>query len=384
MGNFCGAMGLTGLSSPTPADVTTCNLLHLEFSTLRIAVGCRKVFTVAASMLILVCLMAPEMCAATADESMSAWISRNYRDHPLVGKIWQPRTGRFVDHKRLIAQLSRSKFILLGERHDNADHHRLQTLVGRELFVSGQHRAVVFEMLNEGQEEGIARHRALHPGDAATLGDAVGWSKSGWPDWSNYQPLAQIALDADTPIVPAGLPRVTLRRIARNGVEVLGQVRVTRLGLNRLPGPAILSAIRHELIGTHCNQLPESLIDPMIRVAVVKDAVMAEALLRGTAMSKSDGALLIAGAGHARTDRGVPWHLRRLAPSESVASVGFIEVDEGRENPGDYAAPFSAASLPFDFVWFTPRHDLEDPCVKFAEQLKRARERSEGGRSENR
>jgi uncharacterized iron-regulated protein len=324
------------------------------------------------------------MRTARAEEPTPPWISENYRDHPLAGRIWQPRTGRFVDRQRVIAELAKSKFVLLGEKHDNPDHHRLQEFIARKLFVSGQHRAVAFEMFSEDQEERIARHRELHPRSAATLGDAVDWSKTGWPDWSNYQPLAQIALDADTPIIPAGLPRATLRRIVRQGVEVLGQARVTRLGLNRLPGSAVLSDMRRELIRSHCSQLPDSLIEPMVKVAVVKDAVMAEALLRGSDESNGHGALLIAGTGHARTDRGVPWHLRRLAGAGSTIAVGFIEVAEGRESPGDYAASFNAASVPFDFAWFTPRVDLKDPCKKYAKQLKRAGERMDDDKSKNR
>ena len=34
-------------------------------------------------------------------------------------------------------------------------------------------------------------------------------------------------------------------------------------------------------------------------------------------------------------------------------------------------------ALPFDFVWFTPIADPDDPCAKFPEQLRHARERHE-------
>jgi len=33
--------------------------------------------------------------------------------------------------------------------------------------------------------------------------------------------------------------------------------------------------------------------------------------------------------------------------------------------------------LPFDFVWFTPRVDDDDPCEVFAEQLRRIREQKQ-------
>ncbi len=65
---------------------------------------------------------------------------------------------------------------------------------------------------------------------------------------------------------------------------------------------------------------------------------------------------MIAGAGHARRDRGVPLHLARLAPEARVVSLAFVEA-------GDDAMPDAdLARLPYDLVWFTARVDDDDPC----------------------
>jgi uncharacterized iron-regulated protein len=87
---------------------------------------------------------------------------------------------------------------------------------------------------------------------------------------------------------------------------------------------------------------------------------MAERLVAG----QRDGAVLIAGAGHVRTDRGVPAYLATRVPDASVASVAFVEVASGAVAPADYAGRFGAARLPFDFVWFTARADDADPCAR--------------------
>jgi len=327
---------------------------------------------VVAAMLLVSGALAGILSPVEAADAPPNWNAPYYQNHSLVGKIWQPREGRFVKRTLLFAELAKSRFALLGERHDNPDHHRLQALIARELAIKGQKRAIAFEMFDEGQEADIARHRATQPKDAGALGDAVGWSKTGWPEWGLYQPIAQVALDTGAPIVPASLPRATLRRIARKGTLALGSFRVGRLGLDRLPEAGIQAKIRQELVETHCGQLPDKMIDPMVKVAIAKDAVMAGALLDAAMRGNGDGAVLIAGAGHVRTDRGVPWHMRRLAPSESVRAVAFVEVDKGRNDPVRYATTFNADFLPFDFVWFTPRVDIDDPCTKFASQLKRA------------
>src|SRR5207249_517783 len=101
-------------------------------------------------------------------------------------------------------------------------------------------------------------------------------------------------------------------------------------------------------------------LERMVDIQWARDARMAEALVRG---GQRDGALLIAGAGHVRTDRGVPLHLQRRAPSVPVVSLAFLEVEAAADAPAAYAARFEGA-LPFDYIWFTPRVDDVDPCSR--------------------
>ena len=131
--------------------------------------------------------------------------------------------------------------------------------------------------------------------------------------------------------------------------------------------------MRSLIVAAHCDQLPAKMVAPLIAVLSARDAYMAKVLSDGMARDGTDGALLIAGAGHVRDDHGVPWHLKRLSPTATVLSVGMIEVTAGQNRPADYAPRFMAASLPFDFVWFTPRVDDRDPCEKFAKALRRMR-----------
>jgi uncharacterized iron-regulated protein len=87
---------------------------------------------------------------------------------------------------------------------------------------------------------------------------------------------------------------------------------------------------------------------------------MAKALASSSA---ADGAILIAGGGHARRDRGVPYYLALEAPGATVASVLLREVRRGEESPERYGADDG----PFDYLWFTPRVSDEDPCAAHRE-----------------
>ena len=116
-----------------------------------------------------------------------------------------------------------------------------------------------------------------------------------------------------------------------------------------------------EMRDSHCGQLPETALAGMVTAQRARDAAMAERLLAAT----GDGAVLIAGAGHVRTDRGVPMYLTARAPGVAVASLAFVEVATGHTSPPEYAERFGVARLPFDYVWFTTRADDVDPCARF-------------------
>ncbi|HEV8586781.1 MAG TPA: ChaN family lipoprotein [Methylomirabilota bacterium] len=280
-------------------------------------------------------------------------------DHPLNGRIWDVAQGRFVTMDELAAAVSAARFALLGERHDHPDHHAFQAWLLRRMIEAGRRPAVAFEMLDATQAGALARHLAASPHDAAGLGAAVGWPGSGWPEWRLYQPIAEAALGAGLPIVAANVPTPAARAAARGDLSALDAGLVRRHALDR-PAPA-QAALEAEIREAHCDALPESLLPGMVTAQRARDAQMAEQLAAGA----RDGAVLIAGASHVRTDRGVPRYLAGLAPDARVAAVAFLEVADGRTAPADYAARYGAARLPFDYVWFTPRADNIDPCARF-------------------
>jgi uncharacterized iron-regulated protein len=281
------------------------------------------------------------------------------QDHPLNGRIWDVARARFVTRDELAGAVSGARFALLGERHDHPEHHALQAWLVRRMTEAGRRPAVAFEMLDTTQAAALARHLAAAPRDAEGLGDAVGWKTSGWPEWRLYQPIAEAALAAGLPIVAANIPSAVARAAVRGDLSGLDVALVRRHGLDR-PAPT-QRALEDEIRAAHCGALPDRLIPGMVLAQRARDATMAERLV---AAGATDGAVLIAGAGHVRSDLGVPAALATLAPDARVAAVAFVEVTDDWTAPPDYAAPFGAGRLPFDYVWFTARADNADHCAR--------------------
>src|SRR6185503_4847194 len=124
---------------------------------------------------VLVAVVALALLGATP---LPEWQSTVGRDHPLVGSVWDVNTGSALTPQALITRLTARRYVLLGEKHDNPDHHRLQAWVVRELIAAGRRPSVAFEMFRADQADQIARHLAASPGDARGLGDALEWRRS--------------------------------------------------------------------------------------------------------------------------------------------------------------------------------------------------------------
>jgi len=306
-------------------------------------------------------------CALAGCSGMS-WKSPLGRDHPLAGRIWDVSAARFIDRETLVERYARADFVLLGERHDNPDHHMLQAEVLRSLIAIGGRPAVGFEMLGLDDAGAVASYLAAAPNDAAGLGPAVNWNQRGWPDWSMYQPIAEAALGAKLRIVPTNLPLATATKMTRNGLAALEPRMVHQLGLDRPPPQPVFEKMAADIRDAHCGFAPEEIVKPMVDVQRARDAQMAESLI---AAGDPDGAILVAGAGHVRNDYGIPVYLTKNAPKKRVISIAFVEVDKQKTEPQLYSLSYPDGRFPFDYVWFTPRVDDEDPCEKFKSQFER-------------
>lgn len=296
-------------------------------------------------------------------QSPPAFTTPMGRDNPLVGTIWLPRTGSFGTVEALLEQAQAADAVLLGETHDNADHHALQAWVVGRLVATGKRPLVAFEMIDLGQREALERHLAAHPGDSHGLGAALDWDRSGWPDWQLYRPIAAAALDAGAPLAPANLSREQVRAIGRGDAPP----ELNQLELDTPLDPILAQGMEHEVKAGHCNMLPDAALPSMVRVQRGRDAVMARTLADGLLTQGS--AILIAGASHVRTDRAVPSHLAAMAPAGHSLAIAFLEVRDGRTDPAEYGALFDSARVPFDAIWFTPRAEREDQCEALQRHL---------------
>jgi uncharacterized iron-regulated protein len=285
-------------------------------------------------------------CASQTPESAPG------ADHPLAGQIFRMSDRVAVSQAELVADAADAEFVLIGERRDNPEHQRLQAALVAVLEAIGDRpRAVAFEMIPAERQLEIVEHLQGQT-DAAGLGAAVGWDSTGWPDWRRYQPIAQAALDNDAQIVAADLDAAEKEAAFTQGAQAFRTPFVRRTGLAEPWPMPLMVSMQDELRAAQCGEAPAHELIGMVRVERARDAMMADRL---AATAGTGGGVLIAGNGHVRKDRGVPWYLARLRPGARSVSIGLLEVQDDAREP--------ALGLPYDYVWYTARvDDRGAPC----------------------
>ena len=84
------------------------------------------------------------------------------QDHPLTGKIWDPHAAAFVSTDELFQRAARAHHVILGETHDNPEHHRLQRVVLDALAARGGTRRLAMEQLDSEYQTAIDTARGVN------------------------------------------------------------------------------------------------------------------------------------------------------------------------------------------------------------------------------
>ncbi|MGQ0510839.1 MAG: ChaN family lipoprotein [Betaproteobacteria bacterium] len=252
----------------------------------------------------------------------------------LEGRIWDARGGHYIDEDTLLARLRAARYRLLGEVHDHPEHHAIRARLLEQLAPT----EVFFEQFD--REHDPALRAAQRAGaDADALARAGRLDEKGWR-WPLHRPLLEASLRAGHAVRAANLPRAEARRVVMTG-------KVEGIALPEWPAAAE-AAMRREIEISHCGALPAKVVPAMVLAQRARDATIAAAL-----SGAAGGAVLIAGNGHVRRDRGVS---RYLPEDASVVSLGFIETRAGEADPRAYDPGA------YDYLWFTLPQPRPDPC----------------------
>lgn len=273
---------------------------------------------------------------------LPSWQSPEGLDQANLGQIIDMRSGNSLTPQQLVEKLAGAERVLVGERHDNPDHHALQRWLLNALAQRREQGSLLLEMLNPDQQGKVARTQESIQGGRwpADLPAALGWQK-GW-DWQLYGPLVEYALAQPYPVLSANLDRAEITSIYRRKPRLTGAAAADH----------VQEALLEQIRVSHCDLLPEAQLPAMLAVQQQRDRRMAERLEVAPIP-----AMLLAGAFHVRRDLGVPLHLDR----EDIGTTRVLLLAE-------VGAPPQAGQA--DFVWFTPALRQQGHCAELRDKTK--------------
>lgn len=266
---------------------------------------------------------------------LPAWQSSEGRDDVALGQIHDLASGQVITPAQLVRQLAAVPRVLVGEKHDNPDHHALQLWLMRALQAQRTQGSLLLEMLQPEQQARVdaVEDLAQLPND---LPKALGWQE-GW-DWQLYGPIVREALSSHVPLLAANLSLGEMRQAYRQPTALQGA---------QSNAPTVKAALLEQVRAGHCNLLPESQLPAMLAVQQQRDRRITERLL-----AAPEPALLFTGAYHARKDLGVPLHLADLGAKGESKVLLLAEVGEQVE-----------AGMA-DYVWYTAATPAQDYCAQ--------------------
>jgi len=259
---------------------------------------------------------------------------------PVNGEIRDLRNGEVLTAQQLLKRLAEPERLIIGEQHDNADHHAAQLWLLRSLGEQRPQGSLLLEMLTPDQQPRVdhVRQSTTPPAD---LPGALAW-EDGW-DWNLYGPIVRFAFTQSYPMLAANMTNAEIRTFYRDPPVLKGK---------RSNAESVKTVLLEQISDSHCGLLPESQMPAMLAVQQQRDRRMAERLLAAPTPS-----VLLAGAWHARKDVGVPLHVVDLGATEAPTVLMLAE--QGAEVTATMA----------DYVWFTPATPKQDYCEQMRKQF---------------
>lgn len=269
---------------------------------------------------------------------LPTWQSPEGREHVDLGMIRDLNTGQTLTPQQLVTRLAVVPRVLVGEQHDNPDHHALELWLLQALGNQRPQGSLLLEMLTPDQQSSVDAvqwgiQQGQYPSD---LEHALSWQK-GW-NWALYGPVMRFALTQSYPVLGANL-----------GAEEVGAIYHQRPVLSGTfsTRDSVREALLSQVRASHCGMLPEDALPAMLAIQQQRDRRMAHRVVEAPTP-----ALLFAGSYHVRKDLGVPLHMADLGSPEAPVVLLLVQV-------GTDVEPGSA-----DFVWYTAALPDQDYCAQ--------------------
>ena len=300
----------------------------------------------------------------------------------LLETIWDIESGKVIKQEELIEHFLGAELIYLGEKHDNARQHEIQLQILEALIDKGKRPSIGFEFFTIGQtsllmnftqpSEPIMNIKSKDYDPESVLRQALGWDHRSDEEWSYYFKLIEFARDNQLPAFATDIPWGLSSRITRVGVENLHPTELSLLLDTGLNDSEYEQLMLEEFTNVHCGYRNEEMFRRMYQAWIARNDAIAQSIVNTLEANPQKPVVMIIGFGHLRHGMGIPERIAYLRPETKQINFSMMEINLEPSSLESYLPEFEingrTFKQDFDYIWFTSRKDMEDPCKAFRKQ----------------
>lgn len=241
---------------------------------------------------------------------------------------WQVPGGEVLARQRVIERAASAQVVLLGENHDDLDHHRWQLETLGALYQARPDLVLGAEMFPRRLQPVLDAWSRGELDEADFLAQ-TDWNKTWGLPAEHYMPIWRFARDHRIPLRALNVERSDVRKVSGGGWQALDAALRSELGQPAAPHPDYREELR-EVFEAHAAHLPEghaagaAEFERFVESQLLWDRAMAAGI---AGQARQRPVVGIMGSGHIRFGHGVPHQLRDLA-IDSIYSLVPVSADD--------------------------------------------------------
>jgi len=309
------------------------------------------------------------------------------RTDPLIGKIIDTRSNKAIDFESLINNVSAHDVIYLSEKHDNPEHHHIQTRVIHALIEKGLTPTLGFEffsmedtpdLLNFVDSGKIAHPQKIEKIIETDLREKLRWDNQPDKMWHYYYTLLRIAKKENLPVAGIDLPDTLKKRITHKGIDNITALEKEQIFTTQLPDKSYKDHMFSIFKAVHCGMGHGKMQSRLYDTWVARNDKMALSITR-LVQHRKGPIVIIIGGGHTEYGLGVVDRVAAIDKTIKQVNITIREINVTPSDLSEYLAPLDLEgfdSVPVaDYLWFTQRVSYADPCKEFKKSLKRMKKK---------
>lgn len=272
---------------------------------------------------------------------------------PSLDVVLDARTGAAVTPAEVARGLSKARLVLLGESHTNAEFHRVQLQVIRELAKAGRKVLVGLEMYP------VAEQPALDLWNAGTITEADFVERSDWYrnwgyHWDYYRDVFLLCREVKATLHGVNVPRELVSDVRKKGFDGLTAEQRSllppKIDTENADHLRLFKAFFDEGDSMHSASMPAAMWEGMFRAQCTWDAAMAWNAVSALKKANDPNAVIVVliGSGHVAYGLGAE-RQARLWFDGGVASVIPVPVLDAKDRPVKVRASYA------DYLWGVPQ-----------------------------